>query len=67
MEQPADDVIVLWLEDGGRVVVRPSGTEPKLKVYLLAVVPAGERAAAEAALEELRLGVADVIGLADSV
>ncbi len=39
VEQPAPDVIVLWLSGGARVVVRPSGTEPKLKCYLLAVLP----------------------------
>jgi phosphomannomutase len=66
VDQPAPDVVVLWLEDGGRVVVRPSGTEPKLKVYLLTVVPAGAHEAAREALEELRLGVADLLGLADS-
>lgn len=32
--EPAGDVVRLWLADGSRVIVRPSGTEPKLKAYL---------------------------------
>ena len=41
---PASDVIQWYLEDGTMVTVRPSGTEPKIKFYVLArteVGPAG--------------------------
>ena len=40
---PAAALVVLDLEGGGRVLVRPSGTEPKLKIYVdaRATVPEG--------------------------
>ena len=33
---PASDVMYYILEDNTVVIVRPSGTEPKIKVYVLA-------------------------------
>ncbi len=30
---PKSDVLLYWLEDGTKVMVRPSGTEPKVKIY----------------------------------
>jgi phosphoglucomutase len=34
LEFPASDVIQFYLEDGTKVSVRPSGTEPKIKFYI---------------------------------
>jgi len=30
---PKSNVVKIWMEDGSEVVIRPSGTEPKIKVY----------------------------------
>jgi phosphomannomutase len=65
-ERPAPDVLVLR-RPGERIVVRPSGTEPKLKAYLEAVEPpdddvAAARARAEQRLARLRDDVAALIG-----
>lgn len=39
----AGDMVVLDLDDrGNRIAIRPSGTEPKIKFYLFAAVPAAE-------------------------
>ncbi len=38
---PPTDLIRLTIEGGSRVIVRPSGTEPKLKIYIDAAVTEG--------------------------
>ena len=52
--RPAPDVLVLR-RPGERLVVRPSGTEPKLKAYLEVVEPAGADLAASRAAARSRL------------
>ncbi|WP_345713578.1 phospho-sugar mutase, partial [Kineococcus glutinatus] len=64
---PPTDGLRLRTAAGARVVVRPSGTEPKLKCYCEVVVPvtgdlAGARAEAERALAALRQDVAAATG-----
>ena len=33
LAKEASDVLHFWLQGGGKVVIRPSGTEPKIKIY----------------------------------
>lgn len=60
---PTSDVIQWYLDDGTLVTVRPSGTEPKIKYYVLArteVGPGGLAAATEASGAKVRAIVADI-------
>ena len=55
---PATDGLVLTLAGQGRIIVRPSGTEPKIKAYLQVVVEVGSsidnaRETAERQLDDL--------------
>ncbi|MCU1575470.1 MAG: phosphomannomutase [Leifsonia sp.] len=62
---PPSDVLRIMLEDGSRVMVRPSGTEPKLKFYIDASSTVGtveeRRAAAESRVRELGDGIRSLI------
>ena len=62
---PPSDVLRIRLTDGSRVMVRPSGTEPKLKVYIDTRCTVGtlveRRSAAQAALDELDRGMRALI------
>lgn len=66
-ELPAGDILRFWMEDGSRVIVRPSGTEPKVKVYIDAsstVGTAAERqSSAAATVEALGRGIRELLGL----
>ena len=61
---PPSDVQRILLDGGGRVMVRPSGTEPKLKVYIDTVGAEGtieeRRAAASDALAALEAGMREL-------
>ena len=49
---PRSNVLEYRLENGGKVIVRPSGTEPKIKIYLSA--RAASRAESDALIARLR-------------
>jgi phosphomannomutase len=59
---PDADVLRLQV-DGARVVIRPSGTEPKLKAYLEIVISHGSRSQAEALMDRLRGDVSAALRL----
>ncbi|SCG42838.1 phospho-sugar mutase [Micromonospora inositola] len=65
---PEADVVILHT-DAARVVIRPSGTEPKLKAYLEVVEPVadadvpGARQRAAAAISALRSEIATALGV----
>jgi phosphoglucomutase len=62
---PPANVLIFTLADGGKVIARPSGTEPKIKFYMLLKEPADDLAAArQAAAQKVE---AIIAGLAERV
>jgi phosphomannomutase len=64
---PPSDVLRFALAGGSRVVIRPSGTEPKIKAYLEVTEPPGDdlpaaRTAAETRMAPLRAAVTALLG-----
>lgn len=66
---PATDALVYTTADNDRVIVRPSGTEPKVKCYLEVVAPVADRAHlgqakefAAARLDALKADIAKAAG-----
>lgn len=63
MNLPKSDVIYYRLTDGSVLIVRPSGTEPKVKVYVL--VKGQTSSAAQTKAESIRADFYDYAGIKD--
>ena len=58
---PKSNVLAFFLEGGSKVIVRPSGTEPKIKVYYSIVDPSKENAAKR--LDTIREKIKNIINV----
>jgi len=56
---PKSDVLEYVLEDGSSIIVRPSGTEPKLKIYLSA--KGGSKEESDEIIERLKTELREII------
>ena len=68
---PPTDGVRLGLENGARIICRPSGTEPKLKCYLEVIVAVGDsidaaRAEGHRSLDAIKKDLAVALGLTTS-
>ena len=56
---PADDILRYYLDDGTRVIARPSGTEPKVKIYI--DTEGSTSAQAEAIMTEVEADINELV------
>jgi phosphoglucomutase len=63
IDVPYSDVLIFYLEEQTQVIVRPSGTEPKLKLYYLVV--AKDVVAATAKSNCLKRQMKEIIGICE--
>ena len=52
---PQESMIGLWTQDGGRIMIRPSGTEPKMKLYYAAMASSRQEAMEQVALLQAQM------------
>ena len=57
---PQSNILFYELEGGGTAIIRPSGTEPKIKFYIMAAADSGQ--AAEEALARIEAAGAALLG-----
>lgn len=58
---PKSDVLTFTLENRAIVIIRPSGTEPKIKAYFTTIAP--EKAEAEALKNKIAEAVTEIMGI----
>ena len=61
IELPKSNVLEYRLENGSKLIVRPSGTEPKIKIYLSG--KGKTRAESEAIIAEMKTAATALLGL----
>ena len=65
---PASDVMQFTLSEGTKVIARPSGTEPKIKFYILVHQPGDDLVEAkETADDKIEFITTDLVRLAESI
>ncbi len=60
IDLPSSNVISFHLDGGASVIVRPSGTEPKIKIYLASV--GDSMAASETLAQQLKADISKIMG-----
>ncbi|MBQ3537133.1 MAG: phospho-sugar mutase [Clostridia bacterium] len=63
LNYPSSNVIILVLENKDKVIIRPSGTEPKIKIY--AMVQGENEEKAKAQTEEYKKDIMKVLGIGE--